>query len=306
MWGWGRENYTFESGVEQETNVCILSFNIPEDIKPPILFYYRLTNFYQNHRRYVKSVDIQQLKGDARSASDLSSGDCSPLDVDSETGKPYYPCGLIANSMFNDTFSQLTLANPAGGTNAGGQNYTMTVEGTSWSHEGDLYGETKYKPEDVIPPPNWQEQYENGRYGDKLPNLHTWEQFQVWMRTAGLPTFSKLYQRNDKDVLTAGTYRLKIYDRTLTPLPSYPLPLPSLFFLPSSLILTQPRLPRRQIQRHKIHPHLHAHRHGRQEPLSGHRIPRCRRYLHLARSGLLGYAFDQAEEVGGSYVFDLE
>ena len=232
MWGWGRENYTFESGVEQETNVCILSFNIPEDIKPPILFYYRLTNFYQNHRRYVKSVDIQQLKGDARSASDLSSGDCSPLDVDSETGKPYYPCGLIANSMFNDTFSQLTLANPAGGTNAGGQNYTMTVEGTSWSHEGDLYGETKYKPDDVVPPPNWQEQYENGRYGDKLPNLHTWEQFQVWMRTAGLPTFSKLYQRNDKDVLTAGTYRLKIYDRTLsisspssiilTPHPGYP------------------------------------------------------------------------------------
>jgi hypothetical protein len=75
MWGWGRENYTFEpQGVTQETNVCILSFNIPENIRPPILFYYRLTNFYQNHRRYVRSVDIQQLQGDARSASDLSSG----------------------------------------------------------------------------------------------------------------------------------------------------------------------------------------------------------------------------------------
>jgi hypothetical protein len=218
MWGWGRENYTFEpQSVTQETNVCILSFNIPENIRPPILFYYRLTNFYQNHRRYVRSVDIQQLQGDARSASDLSSGDCSPLDVDPETGKPYYPCGLIANSMFNDTFSNLTLANPAGGSDASGQNYTMTVEGTSWSHEGDLYGETKYKPEDVVPPPNWQEQYPNGRYGDTLPNLHTWNQFQVWMRTAGLPTFSKLYQRNDNDVLTAGTYRLKIYDRMMTP-----------------------------------------------------------------------------------------
>jgi hypothetical protein len=33
------------------------------------------------------------------------------------------------------------------------------------------------------------------------------------MRTAGLPTFSKLYQRNDHDELSAGTYRLKIYDR---------------------------------------------------------------------------------------------
>ncbi|RYO48142.1 Meiotically up-regulated 89 protein [Alternaria arborescens] len=214
MWGWGRENYTFESGVSLETNVCILSFTIPEAIKPPILFYYRLTNFYQNHRRYVKSVDIDQLKGDVRSASDLSSGDCSPLDNDPETGLPYYPCGLIANSMFNDTFSNLTLANPAGGSDsASGQNYTMTVEGTSWSHEGDLYGKTKYKPEDVVPPPNWQAQYPNGRYNRSLPDLHTWEQFQVWMRTAGLPTFSKLYQRNDHDELSAGTYRLKIYDR---------------------------------------------------------------------------------------------
>ena len=89
----------------------------------------------------------------------------------------------------------------------------MTVEGTSWSHEGDLYGKTKYKPEDVVPPPNWQQQYPNGRYNGSLPDLHTWEQFQVWMRTAGLPTFSKLYQRNDNDELSAGTYRLKIYDR---------------------------------------------------------------------------------------------
>ncbi|KAF1834654.1 Lem3/Cdc50 [Decorospora gaudefroyi] len=210
-WGWAWEDYRFPSGVVQNTSVCILSFEIPREIKPPILFYYRLTNFYQNHRRYVKSVDIEQLKGRARSASDLSSGDCSPLDV-APDGRPYYPCGLIANSMFNDTFGDLTLNNavqtPEGEINT----YTMTVEGTSWSHEGDLYGKTDYKPSDVVPPPNWQEQYPNGSYTE-LPNLHTWEQFQVWMRTAGLPTFSKLYQRNDNDALKAGTYRLKIYDR---------------------------------------------------------------------------------------------
>jgi hypothetical protein len=33
------------------------------------------------------------------------------------------------------------------------------------------------------------------------------------MRTAGLPTFSKLAQRNDNDKLRIGTYRMKIYDR---------------------------------------------------------------------------------------------
>ncbi|EMD87257.1 hypothetical protein COCC4DRAFT_44445 [Bipolaris maydis ATCC 48331] len=214
QWGWARDNYTFQpQGVTLETNVCILSFTIPADIAPPILFYYRLTNFYQNHRRYVKSVDIQQLKGDARSASSLDSGDCDPLAV-APNGKPYYPCGLIANSMFNDTFGNLTLDNAVQDADGNEINsYNMTVEGTSWSHEGDLYGKTKYKPSDVVPPPNWQEQYPNGEYTDELPDLHTWEQFQVWMRTAGLPTFSKLYQRNDKDTLRAGTYRLKIYDR---------------------------------------------------------------------------------------------
>ena len=272
QWGWAREQYNFSSGVTQDTNVCILSIDIPNDIKPPILFYYRLTNFYQNHRRYVKSVDIQQLKGNVRTAADLSSGDCNPLDV-APNGKPYYPCGLIANSMFNDTFGNLTLDNAVQDANGNEINfYNMTVEGTSWAHEGDLYGKTKYKPDDVVPPPNWQEQYPNGTYGDSLPNLHTWEQFQVWMRTAGLPTFSKLYQRNDNDVLRQGTYRLKIYDRTMPPT-----------ILCSTTKLTCSRLSRREVQGHQVHSHLDPHRHGWQEPVPRHCLP-CRwRALHSAR-----------------------
>lgn len=212
QWGKAWENYTWPSGRVQNTSVCILSFEIPNDIQPPILFYYRLTNFYQNHRRYVKSVDIDQLKGTARSASDINSGDCGPLDV--VNNKPYYPCGLIANSMFNDTFTNLNASNPSQNEDSPSV-YEMTTNGTSWAHEGDLYGKTKYKPSEVVPPPNWQEQYIDGSYDslDELPDLHTWEAFQVWMRTAGLPTFSKLAQRNDNDVLKAGTYRLKIYDR---------------------------------------------------------------------------------------------
>jgi hypothetical protein len=34
----------------------------------------------------------------------------------------------------------------------------------------------------------------------------------VWMRTAGLPTFSKLYQRNDTVAMTSGTYEIIIND----------------------------------------------------------------------------------------------
>jgi hypothetical protein len=213
QWGHANDSYTWPmSGKDIQTNVCILSFDIPNDIQPPILFYYRLTNFYQNHRRYVKSVDIDQLKGKARTADDIRSGDCAPLDVDAN-GKPYYPCGLIANSMFNDTFDNFTALNPAAGAP---KFYNFTTAGTSWAHEGDLYGKTAYKADEVAVPPFWKEQYPDDGYKTVgLPDLHTWEQFQVWMRTAGLPTFSKLAQRNDTGVLKQGTYLLKIYDRTI-------------------------------------------------------------------------------------------
>jgi hypothetical protein len=208
-WGHTEEDFTWPmSGHTTRSNVCILEFHIPKEISPPILFYYRLTNFYQNHRRYVKSVDIDQLKGTAKSADDIKAGDCTPLNLNSE-GKPYYPCGLIANSMFNDTFSNFEYLSA---NNDQDQNYKFTTAGTSWAHEGDLYGKTSYKPEEVAVPPFWSAQWPNGTY-NKLPDLHTWEQFQVWMRTAGLPTFSKLAQRNDNDKLRIGTYRMKIYDR---------------------------------------------------------------------------------------------
>jgi len=42
------------------------------------------------------------------------------------------------------------------------------------------------------------------------PDLSTDERFQNWMRTAGLPTFTKLYGRNDTDTMQKGTYRIII------------------------------------------------------------------------------------------------
>lgn len=201
---WERTNHT-----EENVSVCILEFNIPNDIKAPVLFYYRLTNFYQNHRRYVKSLDIEQLKGKARTADQIKSGECDPLEVNHEN-KPYYPCGLIANSMFNDTFDDMIRLDSS----SSGTEYKMSDKGISWKSERDLYGVSEYASGDVVPPPNWVKQYSNGDYVEKLPDLKTWEAFQVWMRTAGLPTFSKLAKRNDKETLQKGTYRLRIFDST--------------------------------------------------------------------------------------------
>jgi hypothetical protein len=207
-WGKSNEIFSYPGGVSLNTSVCILQFSIPNQIDPPVLFYYRLTNFYQNHRRYVKSLDIEQLKGNARSASQIRSGDCDPLDV-APDGRPYYPCGLIANSLFNDTFGELRLLTEG----SDGTPYDMTDKGISWSTEKDLYKKTKYRPEEVVPPPNWQDRFPDREYTEEtLPDLNTDEAFQVWMRTAGLPTFSKLAKRNDKDAMKPGIYSVKIWD----------------------------------------------------------------------------------------------
>lgn len=63
--------------------------------------YYGLSNFYQNHRRYVKSRDDNQLLGNLKSDP---STDCAPFAFANDSNgvlKPIAPCGAIANSMFN-------------------------------------------------------------------------------------------------------------------------------------------------------------------------------------------------------------
>ena len=69
--------------------------------------YYGLSNYYQNHRRYVKSRDDKQLGGaEVSSVGDLDGG-CDPYvgytDENTTNPIPYAPCGAIANSLFNGT-----------------------------------------------------------------------------------------------------------------------------------------------------------------------------------------------------------
>jgi hypothetical protein len=93
--------FTNSSSTNQQSQAqCIIRFDVPADLPSVVLLYYKLTNFYQNHRRYVKSLDSNQLKGKFVSTKDLNNGDCKPLAVASD-GRAIYPCGLVANSVFN-------------------------------------------------------------------------------------------------------------------------------------------------------------------------------------------------------------
>ena len=57
---------------------CNASMIVEKDMHPPIYVYYKLTNYYQNHRRYVKSRNEKQLRGDVDILPKTLEEDCAP------------------------------------------------------------------------------------------------------------------------------------------------------------------------------------------------------------------------------------
>ncbi len=114
-------------------------------------------------------------------------------------------------TTFIDTINNPALLDASG--NAGAQ-YAFSASGIAWPGEKKKYvSQPGYSSlTDIIPPPNWMARFPNNYTSDNPPpDLRNDEHFQNWMRTAGLPTFSKLYGRNDGDTLTKGTYSMVVY-----------------------------------------------------------------------------------------------
>lgn len=205
---------------------CQLDFSVPETMSGPIFMYYRLTNFYQNHRQYIKNYDSDQLDGSVVSTDTLNTN-CGPMAINSDNNLVVYPCGLIANSMFNgksgvkntllyyniltpisilDTASDLTSLDSTGSA------YTFQRTGIAWPTDKQKYKVTSYQNSAIVPPPNWALRYPGGKYTDQYPapDLSNMERLMVWMHTAALPDFRKIWARNDKDTLNTGRWRVSI------------------------------------------------------------------------------------------------
>lgn len=70
-------------GEDDCTNCeCTITIDIEEDITAPVYVYYQLDNFYQNHRRYVKSRSNAQLMGEWQDVGELD--DCDPIKKNSD------------------------------------------------------------------------------------------------------------------------------------------------------------------------------------------------------------------------------
>jgi hypothetical protein len=116
----GVEEY-FVDYTDEPTNshdVGVFDIHIEKDMEPPIWVYYHLEGFFQNHRKYLKSRSSDQLKAKTSppktSPSDLEQ--CDPWVTSVVNGQEIvnYPCGIIAQSVFNDSFV-LQIRSPQGG-----------------------------------------------------------------------------------------------------------------------------------------------------------------------------------------------
>jgi hypothetical protein len=150
--------------------------------------YYKLENYYQNHRRYVKSRNDDQLRGVVVKDINLLA-DCQPwasVNGSTDPNQFYLPCGLIARSLFNDTY---IIRGP------NGTAVQTSNQGIAWQSDIDV----KFNN-----PPN-------GTPGIRLPGIEDDfknPDFIVWMRTAGLPTFRKLHRVINTPLI--GTYTIEI------------------------------------------------------------------------------------------------
>ena len=172
---------------------CDINFSIEEEMSKDVYVYYRMKNFYQNHRRYIKSKSNKQLKGNWLEESDIDD-DCDPIKLNKDlyegiTGLNKtvldpegvaHPCGLIAKSFFNDTFVLKK-----------GDNDEIVIkeEGIAWSID--------------------KKKFKNSPNRDKQWIDVESERFMVWMRPASLPDFRKPWGIIDKD-LEKGNYVLTV------------------------------------------------------------------------------------------------
>mmetsp|Transcript_7618 Transcript_7618/g.19718 ORF Transcript_7618/g.19718 Transcript_7618/m.19718 type:complete len:364 (-) Transcript_7618:129-1220(-) len=183
-----------------DRNPCTITVTVPSKMEAPVHMYYMLENYYQNHRRYVKSRSDKQLRGESGGQIKPSLlSDCSPRAYANPNGadevsNAINPCGLIAWSLFNDTFTL---------TKTGGSKVPLVKSGIAWNSDVS----TKFKNSDGTGnnfPPFASKDCSPGS-GQCTED----EDFIVWMRTAGLPTFRKLYRRINVD-LEAGEYSITI------------------------------------------------------------------------------------------------
>ena len=187
------------------SGTCNVTFSPDTDLVSPKV-YYRIENFYANHRNFVKSRNFKQLRGDASIPYDDSQliTSCTPLIYNRDMDLLNYtsingssldpnqiadPCGLAGKFFFNDTFQ---IMNPVDSS-------------TFFIKESDIA-----LLED-----------RNHRFGIKDSDLgQSWldvrlEHVMVWFQMETLPSFIKLWGHMNQTLSKNQNYTLVVQNNWL-------------------------------------------------------------------------------------------
>ncbi|XP_063628782.1 cell cycle control protein 50A-like isoform X1 [Cydia splendana] len=156
---------------------CEFPLELEHDLQGAVTLYYELPEFDQTNTTYASSKDDQQLMG---KPGDRPAESCGNYSYSNNT--PIFPCGEIADSIFNDTFTLKKVVSKE-------QKVTLEVEYTNL-----VTGDTlKYKnpPEEVLKnftrPINWGGDPETRdlpwETGTSLKGVEN-PAFQAWMDTS--------------------------------------------------------------------------------------------------------------------------
>ncbi|KAK9906827.1 hypothetical protein WJX75_008713 [Coccomyxa subellipsoidea] len=168
-------------------SACVVTVTVPRRMSAPVFMYYELDNFYQNHRRYMTSRSDAQLRGSSVSAASLHKS-CDPqATLNGSANAVIEPCGLVAWSYFNDTF-QVSLNGAA---------VALDDSNIAWKTDiNKRFPSANASHFNTVPELRGGNSISGSIKGD--------EHFMVWMRTAALRNFRKLWGRINTDI-PAGT-----------------------------------------------------------------------------------------------------
>jgi hypothetical protein len=205
---------------------CSVSITFDEGVNGPLYVHYGLTNFFQNNRRYKKSVLTDMLVGSDTIDEDDLALDCYPLIYNGT--RQLYPCGLQANTYFNDVYSVSNVSTVTSTVlDTDGITYSTEsengkfsqVNGFVYSHYfgnetcDDILGDTSYLTDcQSYTDDTGQAYYYWYPNTDKYQYLYETfpqinpilgvedESFIVWMRTSPFASFRKPIGKIDTDV----------------------------------------------------------------------------------------------------------
>ena len=179
-----------------QTNSRICSFNIPEKMKKPIMIYYQIDDFSQNHRVYMESKSDKQLKGEDLSKEDLEkSGECEYALTNKEMkifpwSEQYaeevaIPCGLMAKSYLRDEF--INWSN-------NGKEINPRIENIAYKSDKEKYNNIDY---------------DETQMSKQWANMSD-ERFMIWMRPSPFSNVRKLWGIIDEEDIEKGKVEVQI------------------------------------------------------------------------------------------------